>query len=161
MLDQFGALGLVPWAVPWSASSGSSVMPEGTARSSHIPGLGWWPHISDKALSLIVPLGRTAPWGTDCLVASAEGWGGGGLGQLLPSHGSLPRAKQQERPNGQQRVSGGWPSPKWVTQHSAERGCLNMEGQALLKDKSSYLQALPAQTSPAARVKLDYLAKTL
>lgn len=58
LLDQFGALSLVPWVAPWSASSGSSVMPEGTARSSHIPGLGWagGPTPSDRALSPIVPL---------------------------------------------------------------------------------------------------------
>lgn len=35
---------------------------------------------------------------------------------------------------------------KWVAQHSTEHGCLAGEGQALLKDKSSYLW--PCQHKP-------------
>lgn len=78
-------LGLLAWCL----ACGSSVVAEGTARSNHIPGQGWWPHISDRALSLIVPLVRTPPWGTDCLVASTEGWGGGGVGQVLNFPGDM------------------------------------------------------------------------
>lgn len=122
LLDQFRALGLVPWIVPWSAPKeqphpwAGLVSPHPLTEPclplcllcGHLHGgqMVWWHQQRDGS-------GAEFPWG----------------------HGPCPVPSRQERPSGQQRVSGGWPSPKWVTQH-----CLKVEGQALIKDKSSYLQ---------------------
>lgn len=78
---------------------------------------------------------------------------------LCPSQHICTMPSTQEKPDSKGFRWGDGACSKWVAQHSMERGCLAGEGQALLKDKIISL-ALPAQTY-LARVKLDYLAKTL
>lgn len=124
-LEELCRISLGLWVVPWSASHGSSVIPEGPARTSHVPGLGWRPHLLCQS---------PVPHCASCADTSTrDRWSGGtsrGMGSWWPGpgtefpwgHGPCSVPGRQERPNGQQRVSGGGQAPsvaalRWKDKH--------------------------------------------
>lgn len=81
---------------------------------------------------------------------------------LCPSQCAHTIPSTQQEPEQQRRFLVRHSScSKWISQHLTERGHLAREGQALLKDKGSYLRPCQHKPTNRPRVKLDYLAKTL